>query len=169
MKELYIDFDGVIMNTIEVSYRMMEEQGKNPKDSEDAKVFFSTLNWNQFLKQCQPINDSIDCIGKIIDSNKFSVSILTHINGLEEAVEKVKYIRKYFKDLTVIPVPKQISKTEMVHTEGAILIDDYAGNLREWNAAGGIGVRFSEKRNGKGFPVVDYLDQIIEMFENICQ
>lgn len=34
--------------------------------------------------------------------------------------------------MTVIICPKEISKTKMVHTEGAILVDDYAGNLREW-------------------------------------
>lgn len=168
MKTLYIDFDGVILNTIEVSYQMMEKQGKNPKNKEDSNNFYRNLDWSEFLKESSPINNSIECIQSILDSNKFSVSILTHINGLDEAVEKVKYIRKYFKDITIIPVPKQISKTKMVHTEGAILIDDYTENLRQWQEAGGIGVRFSEKRNGKGFPVVDYLDQVIELFEECC-
>lgn len=165
MRELYIDFDGVIMNTIEVSYKMLEDLGKNPKNPEDSEDFYRNLKWKDFIKECQPINNSIECIQKIIDSNQFRVSILTHVNGLEEAVVKVDYIRQYFDDITVIPVPRKISKTQMVHTKKAILIDDYAGNLREWSEAGGIGVRFSEKRNGKGFPVVDYLDQIIEMFE----
>ena len=51
----------------------------------------------------------------------------------------------------------------MVHTENSILIDDYAGNLREWEKAGGIGVRFSEKLNGKGFHVINHLDQVIDL------
>ena len=55
-------------------------------------------------------------------------------------------------------------ETKMIHTEGSILIDDYAHNLREWESEGGISVRFSPKRNGKGFLVVDKLDQIIDMF-----
>ena len=54
----------------------------------------------------------------------------------------------------------------MVRTGGSILIDDYSGNLREWEATGGIGVRFSEKLNGKGFHVINRLDQIIEYVEN---
>ena len=51
----------------------------------------------------------------------------------------------------------------MVHTKGAILIDDYSGNLREWENEGGIGIRFSTKLNGKGFRVIDKLDQILDM------
>lgn len=164
MKELYIDFDGVILDTIAVSYEMLANNGIDPKDFPKANFFFQQLDWRAFLKKCHPINQSIECIQKIIDSKKFSVAILTHVSGLEEAVEKVHYIRKYFQDITVIPVPKAISKTKMVHTEGAILIDDYAGNLREWEAAGGVGVRFSEKNHGKGFRVVDHLDQVIDLF-----
>ena len=106
---------------------------------------------------------SINSIQKIIDSNKFRVSILTHVVSLDEAMAKINYIRKYFKDITIIPVPKKISKTKMVHSEGSILIDDYAGNLREWQEAKGIGVRFSTKKNGKGFYVIDRLDQILDL------
>ena len=167
MINLYIDFDGVIMNTIEVSYKELEKLNIKPKEHEKASSYYSNLNWKEFLnKKCTPINNSIECIQKIIDSNMFNVNILSHINSLDEAVEKIKYIRKYFKDITFIPVPKKISKTKMVHTEDSILIDDYSGNLREWEAAGGIGVRFSEKLNGKGFHVIDHLDQIIEYARN---
>ena len=109
------------------------------------------------------INDGINCIHKILESNKFNVAILTHVNSLDEAVQKVKYIRKYLEDITVIPVPKAISKTKMVRSKDAILIDDYSGNLREWESEGGIGVRFSLKLNGKGFRVIDKLDQILDM------
>ena len=51
----------------------------------------------------------------------------------------------------------------MVHTKDAILIDDYSSNLTEWEASGGIGIRFNEKLNGKGFRVINKLDQILEV------
>ena len=60
------------------------------------------------------------------NSEKFNVSILTHVNSLDEAIIKIKYIRKYFSDITIIPCPKAISKTKMIQTESSILIDDYA-------------------------------------------
>ncbi len=51
----------------------------------------------------------------------------------------------------------------MVHTKGAILIDDFVGNLKEWTEEGGIGVRFSPKLSSKGYPVIDCLDQILNL------
>ena len=163
MINLYIDFDGVIMNTIEVGYKKIIESGQEINEV-TCKKMFSGLNWKRFLnKECCPINNSIECIQKIIDSNMFNVNILSHINTIEEAIAKIEYIRKYFKDITFIPVPKPMSKTKMVHTKDAILIDDFTGNLRDWTKEGGIGVRFSEKLNSKGFLVIDRLDQIIDV------
>lgn len=165
MKELYIDFDGVILNTIDVSYKELQKLGIDKKDTENVIKYYQQLDWRNFLKSCSQINNSIDCIRNIIDCKKFLVTILTHVSSLDEAIEKIKYIRKYFRDITIIPVPKKISKVHMVHTEGAILIDDYTGNLKEWEEAGGVGVRFSEKMSGKGYLVVDHLDQIIKLNE----
>lgn len=163
MKELYIDFDGVILDTITEGYSRMEKLGLDSKNSDDCMEFFGNINWKEFIQNTPEINDSISCIEKILDSNRFRVTILTHIYSLEEAIAKVNYIRKYFNDITIIPVPKKISKTKMVHSEGSILIDDYAGNLREWESAKGIGVRFSTKKNGKGFYAIDRLDQILDL------
>ncbi len=163
MKQLYIDFDGVILDTITYPYEYVEKKLGLEINPENMSKFYSELDWKDFLKKVPVINDSIDCIQKIIESNLFEVSILTHVTTLEEAIEKIKYIRKYFDDITIIPVPRKISKTKMVHTEGSILIDDYAGNLKEWTEAGGIGVRFSPKLSSKGYPVIDRLDQILEL------
>jgi len=162
MKNLYIDFDGVILDTINITYKMLEEHNIE-RSTKEAEEFYARLDWKKLLKETPIINDAFDCISKLIESGLFDISILTHVNSLNEAVEKVNYIRKFLKDITVIPVPKAISKTKMVHTEGAILIDDYANNLREWESEGGIGIRFSINLNGKGFKVIDRLDQILDM------
>ena len=123
-----------------------------------------------FVPQKTAPDDIIYCVSsvqKIIDSELFDVNILTHCNSIKEGADKVRYIRKHFKDMTVIICPKEISKTKMVHTEGAILVDDYAGNLREWEKEGGIPVRFSTKLNGKGYLVIDKLDELINMFGSV--
>ena len=124
---LYIDFDGVILDTINPLYQKLQEDNI-PEDK--IKDFFINYDWTKIIKDQYIINDSIDCIQKIIDSNKFNLAILTHVNSLHEAELKIKYLRKYFKDITIIPCPKAISKTKMVHTKDSILVDDYAGNLR---------------------------------------
>ena len=161
-KNLYIDFDGVILDTITPLYKVMNEKGL--KREKELRQFFIDYPWKSIIKDENIINDAINCIYKIIDSDKFNLSILTHVNSIEESVLKIKYLRKYFKDITIIPCPKQIPKTKMVHTKNSILVDDYAGNLREWEKEGGIPVRFSIKGNGKGYKVITYLDELIDMF-----
>lgn len=163
MKNLYIDFDGVILDTINVMYDLMDELNIDRNNYEEAHHFFETADWKTILNETPQINDSISCIQKILESNLFDVAILTHVNSLNEIVEKVKFIRRYLGSITIIPVPKSISKTKMVHAKDAILVDDYSGNLREWEAAGGIGVRFNLRLNGKGFKAINKLDQLLEM------
>ena len=51
----------------------------------------------------------------------------------------------------------------MLKAEKAILVDDYVHNLIEWKEAGGIGIRFDLDMDGKGFPVIDHLHQIINI------
>lgn len=160
MMKLYIDFDGVILDTITLLYNEADRIGADKADSE----FYKNFDFKTILKDKYILNDSINCIQRLIDSNKFDVNILTHCTSIREGADKVRYIRKHFKDITVIICPKEISKTKMVHTEGAILVDDYAGNLREWESDGGIPVRFSTKLNSKGYKVVDRLDKLIDMF-----
>ncbi len=159
---LYIDFDGVILDTITPLYNDIE---KNNIKEDKLNAFFENYSWEKIIDDKYIINNSIENIYKIIDSNRFNLAILTHINSINEAVLKIKYLRRYFKDITIIPCPKEISKTKMIHTKDAILVDDYAKNLREWKNEGGIPVRFSTKRNGKGFYVISSLDELLQLFK----
>lgn len=165
MKNLYIDFDGVIMDTINKTYEMMDEEKIDRTNNEEVSKFFKTVDWKRLLNETDEINGAIEKVKKLNDSNKFNVAILTHVNSLDEAVEKVKFIRKYYKDITVIPVPKAISKTKMVHTKDAILVDDYTSNLVEWRSEDGIGIKFSVKPKQSEFTVIDDLDKLFEIFE----
>lgn len=160
-KNLYIDFDGVILDTITPLYSdYKEQQIPDEKNTE----FYENYPWDTIIDDKYIINEAIEDIQKIVDCEKFNLSILTHVNSLNEAVLKIKYLRKYFKDITIIPVPKAISKTQMIHTKDSILIDDYAGNLREWKKEGGIGIRFNQDGKGKGFDVIKNLREVIDMF-----
>ncbi len=165
MKNLYIDFDGVIVDTIRVTYDMLDRLEVDKKDFEKMSEFYYNLNWKQLLKMTPVINDSFECIKKLYASGKFNIAILTHVNSLDEAVAKINFIRKYLKDTTIIPVPREISKTKMCYTKDSILVDDYSGNLQEWVKENGIGILFSTDLNkDKGFKVIDRLDKLIDMF-----
>ena len=164
MKNLYIDFDGVICNTIEITYKMMEEKGINLKDSEKVQNFYKDLDWDYVLDNCEIINDGMENIKKICNSGKFNVAILTHVHSMHEIKSKINFIRKHLRDVTIISVPKGISKTRMINARFSILVDDYPVNLSEWVEAGGIGVRFDLDLKGKGFLVIDHLDMLLELF-----
>ena len=160
-KNLYIDFDGVILDTITPLY---EDYQKQNVQKENRTEFYVNYPWHEIIKDKYIINDSIGAIQEIIDSDKFNLAILTHINSVYEAVLKIKYLRRYFKDITIIPCPKEISKTLMIHTKDAILIDDFSGNLKIWAEEGGISIKFSQKPKKSVYKTISDLREIINMF-----
>lgn len=166
MKRLYIDFDGVVMDTIPPLYEALQKSGADVTNESEIRVFFASYDFSKIINDDNILNDSINCIKKLIDSKMFEISFLTHINSLTEGCVKVEYLRRHFKDITIIMVPKEISKTKVVHSEGAILVDDYSGNLKEWEENGGIAVRFSKELESHGYKVLNHLDELIDMFKD---
>jgi len=160
MKKLYIDFDGVILDTISPLYETARNLNYDINDEE----FYRTFDFKKVLKDEYILNDSINCIKKLINSKKFDVSILTHCSSINEGADKISYIRKFFKDMTVIICPKCISKTKMLPMRNAILVDDYSKNLNEWESEGGIAVKFSQESKETRFTVINKLDKLIEIF-----
>ena len=164
MKELYIDFDGVIMDTIPFLYKALEESGVDMNDEAAKREFFSKYDYSKIINDGNILNNSIACIDNLKRSNIFQISILTHINSLEEGIVKVNYLRRYFKDITIVLTPKQLEKTEMVHSKGAILVDDYSGNLKVWEAKGGIPIKFVKEHEEGKFKTIKSLDELIDLF-----
>ena len=168
MRRLYIDFDGVVLDTIPVLYEKLDiDTSGIDNGSEDEKIQkFANYDYREVIKDKYILNDSINCINKLLESKRFEISFLSHVHSLNEAIVKIKYLRHHFKDnITIIIVPGKISKTKMVHSDGAILVDDFSSNLREWEEAGGIAVRFSQELESKGFKVINRLDALLDMFD----
>ena len=164
MRELYIDFDGVIMDTIPYLYKALDDSGINIKDESAVREFFSKYDYSKIINDGNILNNSIACIDELKNSNIFQISILTHINSLEEGIVKVNYLREYFKDITIVLVPKQLDKTEMVHAKDAILVDDYSGNLRAWESKGGIPIKFVKETENSDFKTIKSLKELIDLF-----
>ena len=164
MKQLYIDFDGVILDTMTKSYKVLKEEGIDINDQQRVMEFFRNLDWEKLISETDEINDSINEIKKICDSKKFNVYVLTHINSTNEMVEKIKYLHKKLPLVTVVSVPKQIPKTEVVNPSAAILIDDYSGNIKEWQKKLGIGIKFVKEKENGDYPEITHLSEVIDMF-----
>lgn len=160
--KLYIDFDGVILDTIKVTYQMIED--RNLQTEEEIRNFYISINWNELLKISPVINDSINCIKKIIESERFDVTILTHVNSNHEIEEKISFIKKEIPDIKIITCPKRIDKCDFVNPINSILIDDYIENLKKWQAKGGISIKFSDKnKENSNFIIITKLDQVLDI------
>ncbi len=163
MINLYIDFDGVISDTIEVTYKMIDDQKIDKTNFESVALFYQKLDWAKLLRETPLINDSMNKIKKIIETNIYDVAILTHVNSQAEAVAKIKYIREFLSDITIIAVPKEVAKTEMVCAKNSILIDDYTGNLDTWSSAGGTGIKFSKIKKKSDYINISDLGEVLEL------
>lgn len=102
MKQLYIDFDGVILDTMTKSYEELKKENIDRKDQDKVMEFFRNLDWKKLIEETEEINDSINEIKKICDSKKFNVYILTHVNSTNEMIEKIKYLHKKLPLVTVV-------------------------------------------------------------------
>ena len=168
MKRLCIDFDGVVLDTIPVLYEKLgiDTNSTDNGNADERIKKFANFDYRNVIKDKYILNDSINCINKLLESKRFEISFLSHVHSLDEAIVKIKYLRHHFRDdITIIIVPGKVSKTKMVHSEGAILVDDFSSNLREWQEVGGISVRFSQKLESKGFKVINRLDALLDMFD----
>ena len=164
MKQLYIDFDGVILDTMTKTYEELKREKIDFNDQERVQEYFRNIDWKKLIEETDEINDSINEIKKICASKKFNVYILTHINSTNEMIEKIKYLHKNLPQVTVVSVPKEISKTEVVNPSAAILIDDYSGNIKEWQKKLGIGIKFVKELEGSDYPEITHLSEVIDMF-----
>ena len=138
---IYIDFDGVILDTEKL---LFEEWRKNPNrhllpESEKIK-YIKNANWEYIIWNSEIINDSIYYLKHIDPSQS---TILTKISSLEnEGLSKIKWLRAKKVRQPIILTPSIAKKTDMVDPKNNILIDDCLTNLDEWKENLGIPIFF---------------------------
>ena len=100
MKKLYIDFDGVIMNTNNAITNLLDEHQVDRTNYDETVNFLKKINWDKLLKECDEISNAFSHLKTLNDSNDFNVAILTHVCSEEEANEKKKLqVREVFADV----------------------------------------------------------------------
>lgn len=111
---IYIDFDGVILDTDTTIDNIIKDSGI------DKKEYIRSCDWDNILNNTDVINNSI----KYLRDSKLDINLLSKISTLEEGIAKVKYLRDNGVDMNINLVPSKISKSEIVNPKGNILIDD---------------------------------------------
>lgn len=169
MKDLYIDFDGVIKDTIKVSYKMMEDEKIDLRDRPKVIEFYKQLDWEYLLKISDEIKNAYYFINKISEEGTFNPKILTTVNSLNEIKAKLSDIKKNCKNITLVSVPSGIEKSVLVNPKNSILVDDYRGNLISWQNSGGIPVKFANEISSE-FITINTLEVFTEkeICKNLC-
>ena len=132
--KIYIDFDGVILDTDTTINNIIKDNNINKKE------YISNCNWDNLLNSTAVINNSI----KYLKESKLDINLLSKISTLEEGIAKVKYLRNNNINMNIHLVPTKISKSDIVSPKGNILIDDKVYNLDEWNSKGGTSIFFNK-------------------------
>lgn len=159
MKKLYLDCDGVILDTINMSYKMLKEKGI--ESEEEKKDFYRNLSWEELIIEAGEINNSIDKIKKLAEV--YDVEILTHVISDGEIIAKENYFKAVLPNIKVIPVPKVIDKADYVDPNGSILVDDFLPNLEYWEEKGGIPIKFSDSDKECKYKKINDLSELLEL------
>lgn len=154
--KIYIDFDGVIMNTNKSITKLLDVNKVNRTNFGETVKFLTTLNWEEILNESNEINNAFHYLKEI--NNKLDVAILTHVSSEKEIKLKKQIILDNVGNLELIPVPREIDKCNYVDAKDSILIDDYSKNLELWEVSGGVGIKFSNKEHHKFKSLYNLID-----------
>ena len=158
----YCDCDGVIMNTIEIAFQIMKDMGCNLDDKQEIDLYFKSLiDWREVFNRATFINDSIDKIKLLKESNVFSdVIILTKLSGgYHEEGLKRDLFSEYLPDTRIITLQFGLSKAGVVRAKNNVLIDDEKRNCDNWKENAGTAILFStDSKDLKHNVVNDLMD-----------
>lgn len=138
MKKLYVDFDGVLINTPKYIREEIVKYGNRKKT-------FKNIKWNELLLKSDEICNNIEWIKQEFNNDKnFDISIITHFYSKQEMKNKTKFIRNNIGDINILFVPYYINKCDFVDARGELIIDDYKKTINLWKTKGGIGILYKE-------------------------
>jgi len=167
MTKIYIDFDGVILDTWSVIIEeYYNKYGNLNLTDEKIKQIMLDIGWNNIILRSKEINNSINNITKI--SKKYDVCILSKINSEEEMLEKRKFLlENNIKKMEFVWY--EDTKSKYVSSNRDILIDDTIKNLDEWELAGGMGIFFDKDlNNSDGYGTINNKYIILNDLLKIC-
>ena len=93
---LYIDCDGVILDTIAAAKRIARRLGYDPDDFKSLHEFFiHDANWEEIIEEAGIIDNAVETITALYNSGKYDITILTKLSR-----EKLAYYEwRYDKDV----------------------------------------------------------------------
>lgn len=173
----YIDIDGVVIDT---EAGLFDEYNRRKSMGENIKrlVYLQNLNWQEWIRQANIINDSINIIK---EHDPSSMTFLTRIHSLNEGTAKIEYFREQGIKNSIILVPHTLSKSSVVEAKQSLLVDDSIKNLDDWSTHDGIPLFFNAEGTNQStfkeqtiinenYPVISSLESVFsEETEEYCK
>ena len=140
-RNLYIDFDQVILATEDILFMEYNEKKKQGIYL-DKQKYLEDFDWLWLVFNSEIIANSIEILRAIPEAK-----ILTKVHSLKEASAKIEFLK--FQELSneIIIVPCNHQKIDLVPAKDNILVDDAVHNLDAWSSAGGIAYFFNRDNN----------------------
>ncbi len=141
-KKVYIDMDGTLCRFHDTQHNYIEQMW-------ERGFYAGLLPFEEF------VNAVSLCIDRNPDTEFYILSAVLDTEPPFIADEKRAWINRYLPQLTeerLIFVPAGADKSQYIGgiDENSVLIDDYNKNLREWEQAGGLPIKFINDVNNKG-------------------
>jgi hypothetical protein len=144
-EKIYIDFDGVIVDTqkrVNELFKMF-----NYEITDSWNYFLANLNWKlNMLPYAKEINNSFEILKELYKLKK-DVYILSRVFSLNEAQDKINFLRDNGIYTDFIASPGRIEKYKViVPNQNKLLIDDSESNVKSWIDNNGKGIYFTENK-----------------------
>ncbi|MBP5405349.1 MAG: hypothetical protein J6Y74_05355 [Clostridia bacterium] len=147
---VYFDMDGVLADfdrgVVELCH--LPSQVQDSVSAEEEETMWGRIRaLDRFYYKLEPIRGSVELFLKTYGKLGRNCQILTGIPKPKRGVltageDKRDWAYKYLgKDVIVNIVYKEEKPNFCLHSK-CVLIDDFAANIRQWEATGGIGILF---------------------------
>ena len=153
-KELYIDFDGVILDTQVEIDKLYEAHGGVINDAWN-NFLANDIDWHKLLNDSKVIDDSLDILRILYNEGRKSY-IFSRVFSLREAQEKINYLRDHNVKTDFVICPGRKNKSEIIiPNTNKLLLEDSNSNVIDWKKNNGSELLFTKNINN--------LERILEL------
>ena len=174
IEKIYFDMDGVLADfdrgVKEICHQ--EPADQSVRDPERDNILWKAVKEaGHFYDMLEPLPGGIEMFMSMWEKYGERCEILSGIpkprRGVVTAEEdKRSWAKRYLPEGLKVNIVQREEKKDYVKGPGYILIDDYAKNIKEWVAAGGIGIHHvSAEKTMKEIAEIDMIAENIKSIE----
>lgn len=150
LPQIYCDMDQVLVNFIKGANRVLVDNGLQPFQHTEKDVKWQALSSvPKFWANLEPMPDAM-MLWRYIRGHDPMILSTPSKRMATCRPEKIEWVHNHLGNVKAIHlVPREDKQKFAVTKDGKpnLLIDDYEKNIKEWESAGGIGVRHINSMN----------------------